>query len=70
MAVRKIEQLGAECLKKVSEPVNDVNEVKDLIKDLKLHEFHVLLSQFILSSNLHHSLDLLHHIHLLFSSLQ
>lgn len=35
MAVRKIEQLGAECLKKVSEPVNDVNEVKDLIKDLK-----------------------------------
>lgn len=35
MAVREIVQLGAECLKKVSDPVKNVNEVKGLIQDLK-----------------------------------
>lgn len=36
MAIRKIVQLGDEHLKKVSEPVTEVNkEIKDLIQDLK-----------------------------------
>ena len=35
MAVKKIVQIGHEALKKVSEPVKDVNEVKGLIQDLK-----------------------------------
>lgn len=35
MAVRKIVQIGNECLKKVSVPVKEIKEVKGLIKDLK-----------------------------------
>ena len=35
MAVKKIVQIGHEALKKVSEHVKDVNEVKGLIQDLK-----------------------------------
>ena len=34
MAVKKIVQIGHEALKKVSEPVKDVNEVKGLILGL------------------------------------
>lgn len=35
MAVKKIVQLGHEALSKVCDPVKDVNEVRDLIQDLK-----------------------------------
>ena len=35
MAIREIIQLGDERLKKVSEEVKDVNEIKDLLKDLE-----------------------------------
>ena len=35
MAVREIVQLGDEHLKKISEPVKNIDEVQDLIKDLK-----------------------------------
>ncbi|MGL5615202.1 MAG: peptide deformylase [Sarcina sp.] len=35
MAVKKIVQLGAECLKKVSTEVDNIDSVKGLLKDLK-----------------------------------
>lgn len=35
MAVREIVQLGDEHLRKISEPVKNIDEVQDLIKDLK-----------------------------------
>ena len=35
MAIKEIIQLGDERLKKVSEEVKDVNEIKDLLKDLE-----------------------------------